>query len=117
MKRKHTEAELRRHLASLLKTPAAQIRRDDILPVLKAAAAPSVYDKLLRRVRSVFLREGAMQHIDRQPIDWMGLKYIIRPQHVVVRHHPAVPWRAAPSLWARLDQRKLTAANSSSWSS
>lgn len=109
--RKHTESQLRRHLGHLLKSPVAQIRRDDILPVLKAAAgSPSVYQRLLYRIRAVFTREGALQHIDRQPIEWMGLRHIIRPQHVPIKHHPAVAWRDAPAVWERLAPRMTPAA-------
>ncbi len=109
--RGHTENQFKHYFKHLLNVPVAQIRRDDILPILKAtASSPSVYNKLLRRTRAVFLREGALQHIERQPIEWMGLKHIIRPPHVPVRHHAAVAWRDAPTLWKSLSSRATPAA-------
>lgn len=109
--RKHTENQLEHHFGHLFKSPVKQIRRDDLLPVLTAAAsAPSVYAKLLRRVRAVFLREEALQHIDRQPIVWGGLKHIIKPAAVEVKHHPAVAWRNAPAVWKQLKPRLTPAA-------
>lgn len=109
--RKHTENQLRHHLKDLLKRPVSQVQRDDLIPILEAAAkAPSVYQRLLYRTRGVFLREHALKHIDRQPIEWDGLKYIIRPKAVPVKHHPAVPWRNAPGVWQRLEARMTPAA-------
>lgn len=109
--RKHTENQLRHHLGHLLARPVGQVSRDDILPVLQAtAAAPSVYRRLLYRTRGVFLREHALKHIDRQPLEWAGLRYIIRPKAVPVKHHPAVQWRTAPAVWSRLEPRMTPAA-------
>jgi integrase len=109
--RKHTENQLRHHLKDLLKRPVGQVQRDDLIPILEAAAeAPSVYQRLLYRTRGVFLREHALKHIDRQPIEWDGLKYIIRPKVVEVKHHPAVAWRDAPAVWRRLEPRMTPAA-------
>lgn len=109
--RKHTENQLRHHLGHLLKHPVGHVHRDDLISVLEAVAqSPSVYRRLLYRVRSVFLREQALKHIDRQPIEWSGLRYIIRPAAVPVTHHPAVPWRTAPAFWQRLEPRMTPAA-------
>lgn len=107
----HTENQLRHHLKDLLTRPVGQVTRDDLLPILSAAAAsPSVYERLLYRTRAVFQREHALRHIDRQPIEWEGLRYIIRPAVRAVQHHPAVPWRNAPAVWQRLAPRMTPAA-------
>ena len=107
----HTENQLRNHLKDLLTRPVGQISRDDLLTILEAVAgSPSVYRRLLYRVRAVFQREHALKHIDRQPIEWAGLRYIIRPKAAEVKHHPAVPWRDAPAVWQRLEPRMTTAA-------
>lgn len=109
--RKHTENQLRSHLKDLLNRPVAQVGRDDILPILEAAtASPSVYRRLLYRVRAVFLREHALRHIDRQPLEWDALRYIIRPAIRTVKHHPAVAWRDAPVAWCQLEPRISAAA-------
>lgn len=110
--RKHTENQLRSRLKDLLKRPVAQIRREDILPILESAApSPSVYRRFLYRVRAVFLREHALKHIDRQPVEWDALRYIIRPAVKTVRHHPSVSWRNAPAVWQKLAVRISPAAN------
>ena len=110
--RKHTENQLRSRLKDLLKRPVAQIGRDDLLPILEAAApSPSVYRRLLYRIKSVFLREHALKHIDRQPLEWDALRYIIRPAIRVVKHHPAVSWRKATVVWGQLAPRVTPAAN------
>jgi integrase len=110
--RKHTENQLRSRLKDLLKRPIAQVGRDDILPILEAAApSPSVYRRLLYRTRAVFLREHALKHIDRQPVEWDALRYIIRPAVKAVKHHPAVSWRNAPVVWRNLAHRITPAAN------
>lgn len=110
--RKHTENQLRSHLKDLLKRPVAQVRREDILPILEAAApSPSVYRRLLYRIRAVFLREHALKHIDRQPVEWAALRYIIRPAVKTVKHHPSVSWRIAPAVWQKLAVRISPAAN------
>jgi integrase len=109
--RKHTENQLRSHLRDLLKRPVAQVGRDDILPILEAVApSPSVYRRLLYRTRAVFLREQALKHIDRQPLEWDALRYIIRPAIKAVKHHPSVPWRKAPTVWGHLAPRITPAA-------
>lgn len=107
----HTRSQLRNHFGSLLNAPIGTIRKSDILPVLsKAAEKPTVYEKLLYRVRNVFTREFALGHIPAQPIEWAGLKFIITPAARKVRHHAAAPWKDASFLWSCLSDRMTPAA-------
>lgn len=107
----HTRNQLTHHWAPLLRTPVQAIRKEQLVPILRAAApSPSVYEKLLSRTRAVFRREGALDHIKQQPLDWEGLKFVVRPANVPVQHHAAVPWRDAPKVYARLAQRWTMAA-------
>jgi integrase len=107
----HTRNQLTHHWATLLRTPVQAIRKEQLVPILRAAAAsPSVYEKLLSRTRAVFRREAALDNIRQQPIDWDGLKFVVRAAHVPVQHHPAVPWQAAPEVYAPLAPRWTPAA-------
>jgi integrase len=49
-------------------------------------------------------------HIDRQPLEWDALRYIICPAIKAVKHHPAVSRRNAPTVWGHLAPRMTPAA-------
>ncbi len=108
---KHTRNQLRDHFGKFYSTPLGHITQEDIIAVLRPVwKQSSVAEKLLSRIRRVFLREQALKHIQRQPIEWSAIRLIMPTAKKTVTHHPAFHWKEAPAAWQALAPHKGSAA-------
>lgn len=109
----HSERQLADHLSDLMGRQLASITRSDIVAILTPlwTDAPTVAEKLLSRTSRVFQRAIALNKITVNPADPDIIRNLMPRVRHQKQHHPAVPWKDAPAVWARLAGRGGIAAN------